>query len=118
LLAEVLKGQGLQVERQKSFCIVHAGIKLDDAFKADLIVEHKLLVELKSVEKFAPVHAKQVLTYLRLLNLPVGLLMNFGAETFREGARRVLNPRADLSQLRMWRAPQSTVPKTQRNRAP
>ena len=84
--------------------LVYAGIKLDDTFKADLLVEDKLLIELKSVEKLAPVHAKQVVTYLRLLNLPVGLLLNFGAATFKEGAQRILNPRADLSQLRMWRS--------------
>jgi iron complex transport system substrate-binding protein len=81
-------------------------------------VDGKLLIELKSVEKVAPVHAKQVLTYLRLLNLPVGLLMNFGAATFKEGAQRILNPRADLSQLRMWRPPKSTNTKNEEDSAP
>ncbi len=113
LLSAALAQQGLRVERQKSISLVYAGIKLDDAFKADLLVEEKLLIELKSVEKFAPVHAKQVLTYLRLLNLPLGLLMNFGADTFKEGARRILNPRADLSQLRMWHPSKSTMPQDQ-----
>ena len=104
LLAAALTQLGLRVERQKTISLVYAGIKLDDTFKADLLVEDKLLIELKSVEKLAPVHAKQVVTYLRLLNLPVGLLLNFGAATFKEGAQRILNPRADLSQLRMWRS--------------
>jgi iron complex transport system substrate-binding protein len=104
LLAEALARQGLRVERQKPISLAYAGVKLDDAFKADLLVEGELLIELKSVEKLAPVHAKQVLTYLRLLNLPVGLLMNFGAMTFKECVRRILNPRADLSKLRMWRS--------------
>ncbi len=117
LLAEALAQQGLRVERQKTISLVYSGIKLEDAFKADLLVEENLLIELKSVEKFAPVHVKQVLTYLRLLNLPVGLLMNFGASTFKEGVQRILNPRADLSQLRMWSPPKSTRPKNE-ERAP
>ncbi len=62
-----------------------------EAFRLDLFVEGKLLIELKSVERLAPVHGKQVLTYLRLMNLPLGLLMNFGAATFREGVKRVVN---------------------------
>jgi len=60
---------------------------------ADLLLEDRLLVELKSVERFSPVHVKQVLTYVRLMNLPLGLLMNFGTATFREGVRRVANDR-------------------------
>jgi iron complex transport system substrate-binding protein len=55
------------------------------------LIERQLLVELKSTESFAPVHAKQVLTYLRLMDLPLGLLINFGASTFKEGVRRVVN---------------------------
>jgi GxxExxY protein len=64
---------------------------IDKGFRADIIVERQLLVELKSVEKIAPVHAKQVLTYLRLSSLPLGLLMNFGGATFKEGLRRITN---------------------------
>ena len=79
------------VERQKLVPIRFEGLVIDGGFRADLLVEGKLLIELKSVEKFSPVHAKQVLTYLRFLDLPVGLLMNFGADTFREGLRRVVN---------------------------
>ena len=58
---------------------------------ADLIVEGIVLIELKSVETLAPVYSKQVLTYLRLLNLPVGLLINFGAASFKVGCKRILN---------------------------
>jgi iron complex transport system substrate-binding protein len=57
----------------------------------DLLVEKTVVVELKSVEVLAPVHGKQVLTYLKLLNLPVGLLINFGAGTMKEGIRRIVN---------------------------
>jgi GxxExxY protein len=62
-----------------------------DAFRADILVEGKLSVELKSIEKLAPIHAKQTLTYLRLLNLPLGLLINFGGITLKEGLKRILN---------------------------
>ena len=73
-----------------------------DGFRADLFVDGQLLIELKSIDRFAPVHGKQVLTYLRLMDLRVGLLMNFGAETFREGLRRVVNQHDDgASRFRM-----------------
>ncbi|WP_369405664.1 GxxExxY protein [Sphingomonas mali] len=64
---------------------------LDEGFRVDLLIERRLLIELKSTESHAPVHAKQVITYLRLLDLPLGLLMNFGAATFKEGVRRIAN---------------------------
>ncbi|TMJ20474.1 MAG: GxxExxY protein [Alphaproteobacteria bacterium] len=91
VLAHNLIQRGLVVERQKPVPIRLDGIILDEGFRADLLVEGALLIELKSVERTAPVHAKQVLTYLRLMDLPLGLLMNFGAATFREGVRRVAN---------------------------
>lgn len=103
LMAASLTRQGLRVERQKAMSLIFRDVELEDAFRADLLVEGTLLIELKSVEKIAPVHAKQVLTYLRVLDLPLGLLLNFGAPTFKEGARRILNPRADLSKVRVWR---------------
>lgn len=62
----------------------------------DILIGNTLLVELKSVEKLAPVHSKQVLTYLRLLNLPLGLLINFGAATFKEGCKRIVNGKQDF----------------------
>ena len=90
-LTESLMQRGLKVERQKPISIRFAGLVLDEGFRADLLVEGMLLIELKSTERFNAVHAKQVLTYLRLMNLPLGLLMNFGAYTFREGLRRISN---------------------------
>jgi GxxExxY protein len=95
-LAYGLASRGLVVERQKPVPIRLEGVILDEAFRADLLVEGKLLIELKSVERTAPVHGKQVLTYLRLMDLPLGLLMNFGAATFREGVKRVANSRSSL----------------------
>ena len=69
----------------------YKGVVVDNAFRVDLLVEGQLVVELKSVEKLAPVHGKQVLTYLRLMRLRLGLLMNFGQATFKDGLRRIAN---------------------------
>jgi GxxExxY protein len=91
VLCDQLKKRGLAVERQKPIGIIFDGVTLDEGFRADIVIEGRLLIELKSVERFAPVHGKQILTYLRLMNLPLGLLMNFGAATFREGIKRVAN---------------------------
>lgn len=90
-LAQSLRECGLRVERQKAVPIRFGGIALDEGFRLDLFVESQLVIELKSTETFQPVHAKQVLTYLRLMDLPLGLLMNFGAETFKQGVRRIAN---------------------------
>jgi len=91
VLAKMLEDHGLRVKRQVPVPIALMGLKFDEGFRADLIIEDILLVELKSVENLAPVHSKQVLTYLRLLPLPLGLLINFGAATFKEGCKRILN---------------------------
>jgi iron complex transport system substrate-binding protein len=91
VLAQSLQKRGLSVERQKPIAIRVDNLIMDEGFRADLLVEGRLLIELKSVERLAPVHAKQVLTYLRLMDLPLGLLMNFGAASFREGVRRIAN---------------------------
>lgn len=96
VLAYNLARRGLVVERQKPVPIRLEGVSLDEAFRADLLVEGTLLIELKSVERTAPVHGKQVLTYLRLMDLPLGLLMNFGAATFKERIQRVANNRSSL----------------------
>ena len=71
--------------------MTYKGIVVDNAFKIDLLVDSTLVVELKSIERLAPVHGKQVLTYLRLMKLPLGLLMNFGQATFKDGLRRIAN---------------------------
>ena len=82
---------GHRVERQKPIRIMFDGLAIPDAFRADLLVDDRLVIEIKSVERLAPVHAKQLLTYIRLLEQPLGLLMNFGSETFRDGIKRVVN---------------------------
>jgi iron complex transport system substrate-binding protein len=81
----------LSTERQRLIKISYDGIEAEDAFRADLIVGERVIVEVKSVDRVARVHAKQLLTYLRLTNLRVGLLLNFGAETMKEGIERVVN---------------------------
>jgi len=91
VLARMLEGEGLAVARQVPIPIEWKGMRFDEGFKVDIVVEDKFLIELKSVEKLAPVHGKQLLTYLRLRKLPSGLLINFGAATFKEGVRRVVN---------------------------
>ncbi|MFU8848865.1 MAG: GxxExxY protein [Opitutales bacterium] len=91
VLARSLELRGLKVKRQVPVPIDLLGIHCDEGFRADLLVENVLIIELKSVEKLAPVHSKQLLTYLRLMDLPMGLLMNFGAATFKEGCKRILN---------------------------
>lgn len=97
VLARMLEQRGLRVERQKAVPIEIGGLHFDEGFRADLLIEGGLLVELKSLEKMLPVHGKQVLTYLRLLNLPLGLLINFGASTFKEGIRRIANNHQDVA---------------------
>lgn len=72
-----------------------------EGFRADLLVEGRLLIELKSIEVLSAVHKKQVLTYLGLMNLPLGLLMNFGAATFREGIKRIVNNHTDFASSRL-----------------
>ncbi|MGH6788010.1 MAG: GxxExxY protein [Novosphingobium sp.] len=82
---------GCLVERQVTVPLIFKGTRIEVPFRADMVVERKLLIELKSVERNAPVHAKQVLTYLRLLDLPLGLLINFGMATFKDGVQRIAN---------------------------
>jgi iron complex transport system substrate-binding protein len=91
VLARALEKRGFQVERQNVIRFEYDGMVFDEGFRTDLLVEGRVIVELKSVEKLAPVHSKQVLTYLRLMNLPVGLLINFGAATPKEGLHRIVN---------------------------
>lgn len=100
ILARSLEGRGLFVERQVSISFNYGGVTYDDGFRVDILVERRLPIELKSIEALAPVHAKQLLTYLRLLELPLGLLVNFGAVSFKSGIQRMINPRVDLSELR------------------
>jgi len=91
LLSHELRRRGLRVERQCLIRFSVDGVDIEDAFRADLLVEERVIVEVKSQERFAPVHARQLLTYFRLMNLRVGLLLNFGSETMKEGTKRVVN---------------------------
>jgi len=90
-LAHVLRQRGLAVARQVPISITYEGITFDEGFRADLIVENVVLVELKSLERIAPVHKKVVLTYLRLSGLRLGLLVNFGAPMLKDGFERLVN---------------------------
>ena len=96
-LAARLTERGLRVEAQKPVPVTYCGVAVRDAFRIDLLVEQTLIIEVKSVERLAPVHAKQLLTYLRLMDQPLGLLMNFGAEMFRDGLKRVINNRSGFA---------------------
>ena len=91
LLADLLSERGLSVERQRPIPIVFRGKRFDEGFRADLVVENLVLVELKSIETLARVHRKQVLTYLRLSNLKLGLLINFGGEILKGNIERLVN---------------------------
>ena len=106
VLAMELARTGLTVARQAPIRVEYGGVVLGEGFRADLLVEDKLVIEIKSVELLSPLHAKQLLTYLRLLDQPLGLLMNFGGETFREGIKRVVNNHGGAStRLRVNQTP-------------
>jgi GxxExxY protein len=91
LVAHELTKKGLFVERQKPMSIIYDGIQFDKAFRSDLIVDRKVIAELKSVQALSPVHAKQVLTQLRLTGLKLGLLINFGEAHLKNGIKRIIN---------------------------
>jgi iron complex transport system substrate-binding protein len=106
LLARRLEVRGFQVERQKPIRFEYHEQVFEEGFRADLLVEKLVIVELKSLERLSAVHAKQLLTYLKLTNLPVGLLINFGAATLREGLHRIVNglPASHSPRLRVNRS--------------
>ena len=91
VLGCMLARRGLHVERQRLVSFTFDDVRFEQGFRIDLLVERSVIVEVKSVDRVAPVHRKQLLTYLRLTNLRVGLLLNFGAETMKEGITRVVN---------------------------
>ena len=91
VLAKMLSDLGITVERQVPAPIQLMGATFSEGFRADLLLDKTLLVELKSVENLQPLHSKQTLTYLKLLDLPLGLLINFGAATIKQGITRVAN---------------------------
>lgn len=91
LLAHDLKRQGLCVARQVAIPIEYESVRFDEGFRADMVIEDKVILELKSVEQVVNVHKKQLLTYLRLADKRLGLLINFGEEVIRNGICRVVN---------------------------
>lgn len=91
VLDGALRRRGLHIDRQMPIEIQFDGMTFANAFKIDLMVEGQLILEIKSVERLANVHAKQLLTYLRLTRSPLGLLLNFSGATMKEGIRRVAN---------------------------
>jgi GxxExxY protein len=97
LLAQTLMARGHRVERQKPIALRFDDIIIEEAYRADLVVGGLLIVELKSVEQLAPVHTKQLLTYLRATESPVGLLLNFGQNLYKDGIRRVINNKSSYT---------------------
>ncbi len=95
VLLHELRLRGLMVDDEVDVPIEWSGLRLETGFRADLIVENKVILELKSVERVAPVHKKQLLTYLRLTNLRLGLLINFGEALIKDGITRVINGQLD-----------------------
>lgn len=87
---ELIK-RGLKIERQKGIPVLYDDIKMELGFRADIIVENKVIIELKSIDAIAPVHSKQLLTYLRLTNLKLGLLINFNEALIKDGIKRIAN---------------------------
>ncbi len=88
-----LHSAGLRIETQKALPLVYAGVNIDCAYRADLIVEGLVIVEVKALNGLAPIHRRQLLTYLRIGNCPLGLLLDCGGETMKAGIKRVINDR-------------------------
>lgn len=86
-----LKKANLKVEKQKSLPLVYEEVKLDVGYRIDILVEDKFIVEIKAVESLNEVHLAQLLTYLKLSDCKLGLLINFNVKLFKEGVRRVIN---------------------------
>jgi len=91
VLAYELESRGLKLARQQPMQVQYGALKLDEGFRADLVVEDRIIVELKSLENLAPVHKKQLLTYLRISGMRLGLLINFGAPLIKNGIVRMAN---------------------------
>ena len=101
VLAASLTRHGLKIERQKPISFTFEGMQFADGFRIDLLVEGQLIIEIKSVETLSKMHGKQMLTYLRSMQQPVGLLMNFGGATFKEGIRRIVNNHTSFASSRL-----------------
>ena len=90
-LVHDLTSASLHIDRERSVPLVYRGVSVACAYRADLVVENLVLVEVKAVDMLGPIHSQQVRTYLRLADLPVGLLLNFSAPTMKEGIKRIVN---------------------------
>jgi GxxExxY protein len=97
LLADSLHKSGLHVERQKALPLAIGNVRLAEAYRVDLLINGALIVEVKSVERLLPLHSKQLLTHIRLAHQPLGILMNFGGDTFKEGVRRIVDGPSDFA---------------------
>ena len=95
IMAYELKKRGLRVNRQQAIPVIHEEVRMELGFRADLIVEGKVVVEIKSIEAIGPVHKKQLLTYLRLTDKRLGLLINFQVDLIKNGISRVVNGLAE-----------------------
>lgn len=91
MLTAKLSALGLKVDRQVPIDLAYDGITMPNPFRIDLLVDDRVVIEIKSTETTVPVHAKQVITYLRVMGLTHGFVMNFGTPTFKDGVRRLLN---------------------------
>ncbi len=91
LLAHVLRQKGIHVDRQVPVPITYHGISFDEAFRADMVVAGKVILELKSVEKLSNAHRKQLLTYLKLTDMKLGYVLNFGESLMKDGICRTIN---------------------------
>jgi len=95
IFAHELERRGLSVKRQVGIPIEYQGIKFDEGFRADILVENRVIIELKSVESVNKAHKKQVLTYLRLTGCKLGYLLNFGEAFMKDGISRIINGQID-----------------------
>jgi GxxExxY protein len=100
ILAYELQKRGLALEVEKQVPVIYESIRLDVGFRADIIVEDKVIIELKSVEQVVPVHKKQLFTYLKLTDKHLGLLINFGAPKIKDGISRIVNHLDESEQIK------------------
>lgn len=91
IMAMELRKRGLSVERQVVVPFEYDGVRFDEGFRADLVVDKKVIIELKSVQEMNPAHLKQLLTYLKLMDLRLGFLLNFGVALMRDGIKRIVH---------------------------
>jgi GxxExxY protein len=90
-LAFELADRGLSVERQKALPVVYRDVKLDCGYRLDFLVEEKIIIELKAIDRLLPIHSAQLLSYLKLSECKVGLLINFNVKILKNGLRRIIN---------------------------